>query len=171
MSALATERDAQPAVFFDAVLTPHRSLGPRGFLILMSVLAAISFASGVLFVSIGAWPVFGFFGLDVALVYFAFRVSYRQARAFETITLTEAALLIRRVSDRGVEQRIRLEPYWLKVEMEEDEERGGAPLILSSHGRRLSIGAFLSPRERAALAQALRSALERRKDALLARPD
>ena len=65
---------------FSALLTPHRSLGPTGFLILMACLGGLSFVSGIIFVSIGAWPVFGFFGLDVLLVYLAFRANYRSAR-------------------------------------------------------------------------------------------
>lgn len=75
---------AQPGVIalpFRAVLTPHRSLSPRGFLILMSVLATVSFATGLLFASIGAWPVLGFFGLDVGIIYLAFRLNYRAGTA------------------------------------------------------------------------------------------
>ena len=55
---------------FSALLTPHRSLGPTGFLILMACLGGLSFVSGIIFVSLGAWPVFGFFGLDVLLIGF-----------------------------------------------------------------------------------------------------
>ena len=102
--------DRPGRIFLDVVLTPHRSLGPRGFLIVMALLAGVSFISGIVFVSIGAWPVFGFFGLDVALVYLAFRVNYRDGRAFEALTLTEEAFTIRRVSAKGREQRISLEP-------------------------------------------------------------
>ena len=50
---------------FSAVITPHRSLGPKGFLIFMLCLGGLSFVSGVAFVVMGAWPVCGFFGLDV----------------------------------------------------------------------------------------------------------
>jgi uncharacterized membrane protein len=156
-------------VFFDAVLRPHRSLGPRGFIIVMALLATISFISGVVFVSIGAWPVFGFFGLDVALVYIAFRASYAQARAFETVTLTEEALLIRRVSAQGREQSFSLEPYWLRIEIDEPAEHG-APLTLTSKGQTLSLGSFLTPEERSDLARALRTAIANRNAAMIARP-
>jgi uncharacterized membrane protein len=156
-------------VFFDVMLRPHRSLGPRGFLIVMTLLVTISFVSGILFVSIGAWPVFGFFGLDVALVYLAFRVNYRQARAFETVTLTEETLLIRRVSAKGKEQSFRLEPYWLRIEIDEPVEHG-CPLIVASRGQTLSIGAFLTAEERLDLAHALRAALAKRNAALIERP-
>jgi hypothetical protein len=74
------ERDPLDPKIFSAIITPHRSLGPRGFLIFMLCLGGLSFIAGVIFVSLGAWPVFGFFGLDVLLVYFAFRAKYRSAR-------------------------------------------------------------------------------------------
>ena len=51
--------------FFNALLTPHRSLGRTGFTILMGTLVFGWLATGALFLSQGAWPVFGFFGLDV----------------------------------------------------------------------------------------------------------
>jgi uncharacterized membrane protein len=163
-----SEAQEPDRVFLDVVLTPHRSLGPRGFLIMMLLLAAISFVSGIVFVSIGAWPVFGFFGLDVALIYLAFRANYRAARAFETLTLTCDALTIRRVSAKGREHCVRLEPYWLRVEMEEPAEHG-APLIVASHGQRHSVGSFLTAEERLDLARALRAALDSRKAALIER--
>ena len=163
------ENEKPERIFLDVVLTPHRSLGPRGFVIVLALLATISFVAGVIFVSIGAWPVFGFFGLDVALVYLAFRVNYREARAFETLTLTEDALTLRRVSAGGKERCVRLEPYWLRVEMDEPPEHG-APLILASRGERLSVGSFLSPEERLDLARALRAALATRNAALIERP-
>ena len=73
---------------FSAILTPHRSLGGAGFLVLMLAVIIVSFASGLFFFLIGAWPVMGFLGLDVLLIYWAFRISYRTADAFEEVTVT-----------------------------------------------------------------------------------
>ena len=78
---------ANPTVFLDAVLAPHRSLPPAGFLIVMLAFGGLSFVAGILFVLHGAWPVTGFFGLDVGLVYLAFRINYRSARREERIRL------------------------------------------------------------------------------------
>ena len=50
---------------FRALLVPHRSLGRKGFLIVMAAIGGSSFLTGLFFLSLGAWPVFGFFGLDV----------------------------------------------------------------------------------------------------------
>ena len=69
---------AEPTLF-SALLTPHRSLSPTGFLLFMVVLGGISFTTGIMFLLAGAWPVFGFFGLDVIAVYIAFRANYRAA--------------------------------------------------------------------------------------------
>src|SRR5690242_2635893 len=106
---------ADPKIF-SAMLTPHRSLGPTGFLIFMAGLAALSFVSGVVFISIGAWPVFGFFGLDVLLVYIAFRANYRSARAYEEVTVTASELTVRKVNPRGGVRQWTLNPVWVRLE-------------------------------------------------------
>ena len=146
-------------VFFNAKLSPFRSLPPRGFFWVMAVLAAIGFCSGIGFVLAGAWPVTGFFGLDVALLYLAFRLSYRSARQTETVRLTERTLDVERVGIRGEERRWRFEPVWLRVVFEERAE-GQNGLFLASHGKRFPLGTFLSTPERRSLAQGLSAALE-----------
>ena len=142
-----------------AIITPHRSLGPRGFLILMLCLGVLSFVSGIVFVSIGAWPVFGFFGLDVLLVYFAFRANYRTGRAYEEVTVTASELTLRKVSHRGRVRQWTLNPLWVRLERIVHEEFGVQRLFLVSHGRRLAIAGFLSPAEKASFARALNNAL------------
>lgn len=150
---------ARIAPVFEIELRPYRSLGPRGFIILMVVFGLVNFAAGIAFWAIGAWPVFGFCGLDVLLLWLAFRYSYAQARAREIIRLDQDALEVRRIDARGNEKAWRLQPYWLRVEC--DAEDDSAPLRLWSHGRSLTLGAFLSPDERRVLADALREALVR----------
>ena len=162
----ATNRAAVPlpakseTVYFDAVLHPHRSLGPRGFLILMGAMGVLSCIAGFAFLSAGAWPVFGFFGLDILIVYIAFRASSRSARWVETVRLTEEALEVREVDPKGRERSWTFQPYWLRVEMDDPPEHD-SQLTLRSHGRGLIIGAFLAPEQRADLADALRDALDR----------
>ena len=50
---------------FEATLYPHRSLPVQGFWILLACVAAVSFTLGLVFAAAGAWPILGFFGLDV----------------------------------------------------------------------------------------------------------
>lgn len=156
------KNQAEPAggerVVFDALLTPHRSLSPRGFLVLMAVICTISFTAGWIFLLMGAWPVVGFLGLDVLLIYVAFRINYRRARTYESLRLTPRALTVRRVSHWGEASHWRFQPTWLQVLMD-DPPHHNSQLTLRSHGRSLVIGRFLTPDERLDLARALRTAL------------
>ena len=143
---------------YDVVLRPHRSLSPVGFAVIMSILAVWSFVGGLVFWLAGAWPVIGFFGIDIALVYWAFRASYGQGRAAERLCLADGTLTVWRIDKRGAEERFAFPSYWLRITLEEDQN-GPGQLILSSHGRHLSIGTFLAPDERAGLARELSAAL------------
>jgi uncharacterized membrane protein len=154
----STAAPAEPRIF-SAVITPHRSLSPRGFLILMLCLGAVSFVSGVVFVSMGAWPVCGFFGLDVLLVYVAFRANFRAARTYEEVTITASELTVRKVSQRGGVREWTLNPLWVRLERIVHEEFGIERLFLVSQGRRLSIAGCLGAHEKKSLAKALSAAL------------
>ncbi len=149
---------ADPEIF-SAIITPHRSLGPRGFVIFMLWFGGLAFISGMPFVLIGAWPIFGFFGLEVLLVYLAFRANYRSARAYEEVTVTACELTVRQVSHRGGVREWTLNPLWVKLDRIVHEEFGIERLFLVSHGRRLPIAASLGPNEKASFAQALSAAL------------
>ena len=59
--------DPQPELF-SALLTPHRSLNRTGFIVLMVFLSVVSFVAGLAFLLMGAWPVLGFFGLDILVI-------------------------------------------------------------------------------------------------------
>jgi uncharacterized membrane protein len=155
-------------VFLDAVLTPHRSLPPRGFLVLMIVLGGVSFTAGIVFVLHGAWPVMGFFGLDVALVYVAFRVNYRSARRQERVRLAEDALTVERIGVRGDRRRWSFQPYWARIVFEETDEDTNR-LTITSHGRSLILGSFLGAGERRHFAADLQGAMARWRAWLVAR--
>ncbi|HEY5081294.1 MAG TPA: DUF2244 domain-containing protein [Bauldia sp.] len=144
---------------FTAVLTPHRSLGPRGFAVVMAVMAAMSAATGFVFWRLGAWPVPGFMGLDVLLVYCAFRLSYRQAAAAEEIRLTRYLLTVRRVAPDGRSAATGLNPYWARLEIDRHPEFGILRMAIAWQNHRLAIGAFLAPREREVFARDLSAAL------------
>jgi uncharacterized membrane protein len=147
------------ATIFSAIITPHRSLGSTGFLVLMLGIGGVSFISGVMFLSIGAWPVFGFLGLDVLLIYWAFRINYRAARAYEEVTVTPSELTLRKVNHRGGVREWTLNPLWVRLERVAHEEFGIERLFLVSQGRRLSIASCLGPDEKATFAGALSTAL------------
>ena len=151
--------------FFERVLLPHRSLPSRNFHLLMGLLGLVSLAAGVGFVAAGAWPVIGFFGLDVGLVYLAFRLNYRTARQSETIRLADDTFTVERVSVRGERRNWRFQPFWVRVILEERRDTSNR-LLVASHGRSLVIGDFVPPAARRELAVSLRDALTRWRNSL-----
>jgi uncharacterized membrane protein len=150
---------AQPELF-SALLTPHRSLNSTGFLVLMGFLSAVSFAAGLAFLLMGAWPVLGFFGLDVLAIYWAFRINFRHAKATEEIWVTPSELRVRRVNHRGRVVEYVLNPLWVQLDQKTHAEFGIEKLYLISKGRRVSIASFLGPDEKASFAKALLAALQ-----------
>jgi uncharacterized membrane protein len=159
MSMNAGNERASESPLFSATITPYRSLGRKGFIIVMCALGGISFVAGMVFLMAGAWPVFGFFGLDVLLVYWAFKANYRAARAYETVTVTPSELIVRQVGRRGAVTEMRFNPLWVTLEREPDPEFNAGKLFLVSRGRRFAIAGYLSPKEKDSFATALQAAL------------
>jgi uncharacterized membrane protein len=159
-----------PPKLFSARLTPHRSLNRTGFLVLMGFLSAVSFATGIAFLLMGAWPVLGFLGLDVLVIYWAFRVNFRRAAATEDITVTPLELRVRRVSHRGHVVEWVLNPLWVQLDQKIHAEFGVERLYLVSRGRRISIGNFLGADEKASFAKALMAALQAAKRGITYNP-
>jgi uncharacterized membrane protein len=148
----------QPTLF-SARVTPHRSLNRTGFFVLMTFIGVVSFVAGVAFYLMGAWPVLGFFGLDVLVIYWAFRVNFRSAGATEDIVMTPSELRVRRVSHRGHVMEWVFNPLWVRIDQIAHEEFGIERLYLVSKGRRVAVASFLGADEKASFAKALSAAL------------
>lgn len=159
----------QPTLF-SARVTPHRSLNRTGFMVLMAFIGTVSFVAGIAFLLMGAWPVLGFFGLDVLVIYWAFRINFRSADATEDIVVTPSELRVRRVSHRGHLIEWSFNPLWVQLEQTGDPEFGIEHLYLVSRGRRVTIGHFLGPDEKASFAKALLAALQTAKRGITYNP-
>jgi len=153
--------DAKPdGILFDAMLVPHRSLPRWGFAVLIGSLALALGSVGLAFWSLGAWPVAGFCGLEVLLVWGAFELNYRSGRTVETVRLDNRVLRIDRHTPSGRRLYWTFEPGWVRVGIE-TRRNESTELVVTSHGRRLLIGAFLTDEERSELASAINDALAR----------
>jgi len=147
------------APIFDALLTPHRSLGRTGFLVLMTLMGAVWAFVGVVTLSRGQWPVFGFFGLDVIGLYAAFRWTYYTGRAREEVRLSRTRLAIRQVAPSGRTRDHHFNPFWTRFTIARHPEIGVTAMTVSGHGRRLAIGTFLNPPDRETFSSAFAAAL------------
>ena len=157
---------ASERLYFDAEIRPNRSLPNPGFYALMAAIAVISFSAGIAFMMLGAWPVLGFFGLDVLLVWLAFKLSYRDGRRREIIQITSREIRVLRQSPFGHQTAFRLPSAWTQVEI----AGAGEPDVqarLRAKGKTLIIGSLLSPRERESLAEAVKNALHKARRGLV----
>ena len=146
---------------FQLVLRPNVSLSRNGFIVLMVVFAAICLVAGGFFLALGAWPVFGFFGLDILLLYLAFRVNYRRARRYEMLEMRDGRLVLSKVTATGKVRDWVFDPYWVRVRLEQNRVDPAIPgdLFLASHGQKVALGSFLPPAERGSLAATLEHTL------------
>ena len=136
-------------------LWPHRSLSPKGFKIFMMVLAGLMLTMGLGFFLVGAWPVIGFMGAEIAVLYIVFKLNYRAARQREHLMATKKTFRIERISVDGEKTVDELPIPWLQAKLVPDvkpdddlESRTTPKLIVSSHGKSTEIGAFLHVAEK-----------------------
>jgi uncharacterized membrane protein len=166
MSTKITALASQPAfgqgvVYMDAELRPNRSLSVNGFRIVMLSMAAMSFFAGLGFLSIGAWPVVGFFGLDVVLIYLAFKLNFKAgAQERETIRVTAQDISISRTCYRGQIGWWQVSPAFARVQVEQLNDYEAA-VRLTAGGTSVPLATCLSSPERLAFADALKTALDR----------
>ncbi|MGL4488190.1 MAG: DUF2244 domain-containing protein [Rhizobiaceae bacterium] len=150
-----------PKADFHAILTPYRSLGPQGFKILMAILLGCWLIVGLAFLHIGAWPIVGFFGLDVLAIYLAFRFNYRSARQHEEVRLSRDELLVRKVAVSGKEVSHQFNPFWTKLSVARHPEIGVTAMTLASRQQSVRVGDFLNPDDRESFSKAFGLALAR----------
>ncbi|EEQ94848.1 Hypothetical protein, conserved [Brucella intermedia LMG 3301] len=153
------EPDRFDKPIFEALLTPYRSLGRTGFAVLMGALIGCWMFVGILFWSIGAWPIFGFFGLDVLLIYLAFRWNYRAARAREEISISRSALHIRKYAASGKVTAHRFNPFWTRFKVARKPDIGITGMSVESREASVAVGKFLNPDDRESFATAFGAAL------------
>ncbi len=145
---------------WSVTLTPHRSLGRQGFMMLFGIVVAVNLMIAIFFYILKAWPVFGFLGLDVALVWFAFRANEKSAKQSERILIEGDDLRLIRQRPKKPVQEKSFNRRWTKVLLEYDDAREMVGrLFLVSRGERTEIASFLGADERQSLAEALKAAI------------
>lgn len=148
-----------PAFYMDAVITPNRSLSPRGFALVIGGLALVNLITAAMFLRLGATPIPIFLGLDVLAVFVAFKLSDRAARTAERVQVTAEEVRVRHESLRGARTVWASPTAFTRVALETLGEDNRVRLQLSGH--RLTVGAALSPKERRAFGRALEAAVRR----------
>ena len=144
--------------YMDAVITPHRSLSQRGFIVLIGVVTFCNCVSSAVFVYYGAMLVPVFMALDVLAVIVAFAVSFAGVRRIERVTITARDVVVTHEAPNWSKVVWESPTAFTRVSIEKDEDRTiGLRLALS--GKDVAVAQALSPGERAAFARALEQAI------------
>ncbi|ACP27215.1 putative integral membrane protein [Sinorhizobium fredii NGR234] len=158
-----TEGNAETRIndepIFAAELTPHRSLGFRGFKILLMAAGAMSALHVFVFLVIGAWPIVFFFGLDFVLLFGAFWLSYHSARAREEVSVSRTDVSVKKFAPSGRMTELRFNPFWARFSIKRHQEIGIVSMKISGGGRQTDIGSFLNRDDRETFAVAFSRAL------------
>lgn len=153
---------ARATPVFEAILTPHRSMGRRGMFVVFGLMATGSLLVTSLMWVLGAVPVIGFNGADLILAVTLYSMNMRGGRASEVILLTDERLTITRTTPGGRRSEVSMTPAWLRVVVE--EKAGSNPIIsIVNREARHIVGMALGEADRRDLADALRGAFDRQR--------
>ena len=160
---MPSEKEGQtpiyPSPIYDVItLWPHRSLSQRGFVILLAALGLLAFVIGLGFFLIGAWPVIGFMGLELGVLYLVFRLNYRDGKASEQLLIHDKGLHLIRISPKGNQDSTSFESHWLRAEIFPQKGKRKT-LALKHHHHIYEIGAFLPPAEKQAVKELINEKL------------
>ena len=131
--------------------------------VLMAVICGICLSIGVVFAALGVWPVLGFMGLDVALIYWAFHSNFRDANRCEDVEISRQHILLRKKSSKGKLTEYLLPQFGTRFMVDRHSEIGITDMRLENRDRRVSFGYFLNPQDRESFASAFGSAMMRAK--------
>ena len=159
MTTVNAEIAAAEEPLFTAELKPYRSLARNGFRWLMALTFVFCFFNVMFFLVTGALPVAMFFGLDFVLLYGAFYLNYRSARARELVRMSRLDLSIRKVSPEGLVRESHYNPFWARFDVDRHQEFGITNMAVVGEGRRTVLGTFLGPDDRESFARAFTAAL------------
>lgn len=147
-------------VYFDATLTPNTALSPRAFLIIMGLVGAMSFLGGMLFLSMGAFPVIGWFGLDALAIWYAFRKNFRDLEEETTVHITADSIRLTHSRPGQEAKKVELPTTFARLSMAHPARRPSE--LRLAHGQTAYvIGRFLTPRERNSLYEAMENAIRK----------
>ncbi|MTI18490.1 DUF2244 domain-containing protein [Rhodobacteraceae bacterium RKSG542] len=155
--ALADREQFPP--FFEAVLTPHRSLSKGGLWLLLGALGFLSLFYSVFLIALGFWLAPLVLALPLISIWLAFHWNNNDAKAYEHISVSPLEVRIRHVNKIGKEQEFCCNPFRARIETKHDEDQGIISLLLYAEGKVVTIGKFLNPQDRTNFAHAFAQAL------------
>lgn len=139
---------------FSRIARRNNSLDSTGRILVFAFFFVVSVGIASAFAALGAWLILPFAGLEMLVLYLAFRYVDRHAADYERVAIDGDRVEVER-HEAGRTRRFEFNRCWARVVATGD----GARLALRSHGRELEIGHYMNDVQRRDLARALKSRL------------
>lgn len=152
--------DPETQTYFDALLRPNQSLSRPAFWVIMSIVAGANLISAFAFISSGAFPIIGFLGLDVLVVWLAFKACFKSQRQWTRVQITNDVLRVDHMNPKGEESSVELPTAFARIELK-TPLTPNSWVTLAHRREAYVIGRFLTMDERHSLVEAMRDALQR----------
>src|SRR5262245_42530923 len=130
-------RQAGAGSGFSVTVKRNCSISPWALVWLLCVTACLSFAIGIAFAVLGAWPILPFVGLEIAALAAAFYVNGRHAADYERITLADGSVAIE-IRDGDRIEEYRFAACWVRLVWRDGKQ--GARVLLGGAGKGLGVG-------------------------------
>jgi uncharacterized membrane protein len=137
---------------YTLIAKPNNSMTTAGRYLVFGFIFIVSSGISLAFAVIGAWLVLPFAGLEMLVLFLAFRYVDRQSGDYERLTLSGDRLLLE-CRAGGELKRSEFNRYWAQVVC----DAGGSRLALRSHGHEVEFGQYLTEQERTQLARKLKA--------------
>ena len=142
-----------PSATYSLIAKRNCSLSTSGRHFVLALVSSVTFGIALIFTALGAWLILPFAGLEVLVLYLAFRYIERHACDYERISIAEDKLLLE-FHEAGDVRRVELNCFWARIECDAQQR-----LTVRSHGREIEFGRHLTGRQRIALARRLKKYL------------
>ena len=143
---------------FRLLIRPDCSLSLRGVKVLVLTFALVAALIGAYMLTLGAWPVLPFLGLEIAVVVVVFLILQRRARDYDLVEAKGDDVCLYQRGRHG-EKSGKLNRYWTQVRLAAGGHWYPSRLLVGSHGNYMEIGAALTEEDRIKTAKALQRAL------------
>ena len=150
MSAVTLDGEVSRGSGFSLVARRNNSLGRGGRLGVFAFIFVVSVGIATAFAILGAWLILPFAGLEMLVLYLAFRHVERHAGDYELIAIDGDRVEVESF-EGGRHRRHAFNRQWARLVVSGECSR----IALRSHGRELEIGRFVGAERRLEIAREL----------------
>ena len=154
MTAGIQRSEVAHATEFKRVARRNNSLSSTGRLAAFALIFIVSIGIAAAFATFGAWLILPFAGLEMLVLFVAFRYMERHAADYELIEIDGDTVKVEWESGNNLLSGA-FNRHWAQVVVNGD----GSRLALRSHGRELEIGRYMTDGQRLELARTLKRRL------------